>query len=225
MISRPLNAYERAIKSLEAEILNMGEDVNEILMLSMEGLINQDEDMCNRVIEMDDPIDDMDYDIEQKALEIISLQQPIEKDLRTLASAMRIIKELERIADYAVNIAQVSLRLRKKGQYFKPLVDIPRMADLALAMVNKSLKAYTQRDVRSARELDDDDTQVDKLFEYLYDELIDFMKNDCSLVDQASYLSLVARYLERVGDHAVNIAEMTIYMVTGERRPFDRVNE
>ncbi len=225
MISRPLNAYDRAIKSLQQEILSMGEEVNKILCLAMDGLKNQDEQKCHLVIEMDDAIDDMDYDIEQKTLAIIALQQAIEEDLRTLASAMRIIKELERIGDYAVNIAQVSLRLKEKGQYFKPLVDIPRMADLALAMVNKSLKAFTERDIESARELDRDDNRVDKLFEYLYDELIDFMKQDCNLVDQASYLSLVARYLERIADHAVNIGEMTIYMVTGERRPFNRRNE
>ncbi len=224
MIKR-MNAYDRAIQSLQQDILSMGDKVNRILELAMEGLKNQDQCKCQQVMDMDNEIDDMDYEIEEKALELISLQQPMADDLRTLASVLRIIKELERIGDFAVNIAQVSLRLKEKGQYFKPLVDIPRMAELAQAMVTKSLEAFTERDADKALEIDRDDDQVDKLFEYLYDELIEFMKKDSSLIGQASYLSLVARYLERIGDHAVNIAEMTIYMTTGERRPFERVHQ
>ncbi|MBO8169550.1 MAG: phosphate signaling complex protein PhoU [Thermoanaerobacteraceae bacterium] len=225
MMIKHVNAYDRAIRSLQQDIMEMGIKVNEALSMAMDGLKNQNECRCQQVIEMDDVIDDMDYDIEEKALELISLQQPMADDLRVLASALRIIKELERIGDYAVNIAEISIKLKEKGEYFKPLVDIPKMAELAQAMVTKSLEAFTEKNTARAREVNTDDEEVDSLFEALYDELIDFMKQDSSFVDQASYLSLVARYLERIGDHAVNIAEMTIYMVTGERRPFDRTHK
>jgi len=218
-MSRPLSAYDRALLELEQDILRMGDHVETSMVKALEALKRQDTVLAGQVIEGDTLTDDWSYDIEERALELISLQQPLEKDLRILATVMRVGRELERIGDYAVNIAEVALRLAGQGPYFKPLVDIPRMSELAQTMLRKSLEAFVTRKVETAKEVIASDDEVDRLFESLYEELVDYMKKGAQYVDQASYLALVARYLERVADHAVNIAEMVIFRETGVRRP------
>lgn len=219
-MQKPLSTYDRAILELEQDILHMGDYVSASVAKALEALKQQDVVLARQVIEGDTITDDWNYNIEEKALELISLQQPLDKDLRTLATAMRVGRELERIGDYAVNIAEIAIRLADKGPYFKPLVDIPRMSDLAQAMLHKSLNSFITRSIERAKEVMAADDEVDRLFEKLYEELIDYMKKGAQYVDQASYLSLVARYLERIADHAVNIAEMVIFRETGIRRPF-----
>ncbi|SMB99091.1 phosphate transport system protein [Thermanaeromonas toyohensis ToBE] len=218
-MSRPLSAYDRALLELERDILRMGDHVEASVAKALEALKQQDVVLARQVIEDDTLTDDWNYDIEERALELISLQQPLDKDLRILATVMRVGRELERIGDYAVNIAEIALRLAGQGPYFKPLVDIPRMSQLAQGMLRKSLEAFVTRKIETAKEVIASDDEVDRLFENLYEELVDYMKKGAQYVDQASYLALVARYLERVADHAVNIAEMVIFRETGVRRP------
>lgn len=219
-MNRPLNTYERALLQLENKLLELGDYVAEQADKALAALKSQDISIARQVVIGDDHADDMAHDIEMRSLDLISLQQPSGTDLRLLATVMRVSRELERIGDNAVNIAEAAERLTHLGPYFKPLVDIPHMSKLALAMLRKSLTALLEHDLKAAREVAAADDAVDYLFESLYNELVGYMKTGPEYVDQASYLSLVARYLERIADHTVNIAEMVIYRETGERRPF-----
>jgi phosphate transport system protein len=140
--------------------------------------------------------------------------------LRFLNAAMRISRELERINDYACDIAEAVLQLHQTVPFFKPLTDLTKMASLVQAMLAKSLKAHFEKDLAAAGQLDDDDCVVDEIFALLLRELVDYMKKAPECIEQASVILLVVRYLERIGDHVVNIAEMTIFMETEERHPF-----
>lgn len=219
-MNRILNAYDRALLDLQQNILHMGEYVASQLDQALKALKDQDRELARLVVEGDDVADDLAHDVEMSSLDLISLQQPAGDDLRTLATVMRVSRELERIGDYAVNIAEVAGRLAKLGPYFKPLVDIPHMSDLARAMLRRSLQALVDRNLEISGEVVAADDDIDRLFETLYDELVAYMKKGPEYVDQASYLALVARYLERIADHAVNIAEMVVYRETGRRRAF-----
>lgn len=219
MIKR-LSGYDRAIKSLYDELVQMGGAVDEMLSQAMQSLLAQDVRLANAVIDHDDRIDDWDYELERQALELILLQQPRDVDLRILASVMRITKDLERIADYAVNIAETAIRLSSHNACFKQSADINRMNEMAKSMLKKSIQACVERNTSLAQEVGEEDQMLDDFFTKVYDELINCMKEEPMYVEQASSLTMVARFLERIGDHAVNVAEMVIYMVTGERRPF-----
>ncbi|MGF7185786.1 phosphate transport system protein [Desulfitispora alkaliphila] len=221
-MERPLNTYEKAILNLQKDICSMGSEVSKLLKLALEALLEQDKDKANQIIQLENEIDDQDYEIEMRALELISLQQPLDEDLRVLAAVMRITKDLERIGDLAVNVAKTAIKLADSGAYFKPLIDIPKMAELTREMLEESLDSYLHNNIELALTINKKDDQVDRLFHKLYQELIDYMKANANYVEQASCFILVARYLERIGDHAVNIAEMTIYQLSGERRPFKK---
>jgi phosphate transport system protein len=219
-ILKHLNAYDRALIGIREQLLTMSQSVDQYLREAMISLYNQDAEKAKAVIEADEVIDTMEESLEIESLELISLQQPMDRDLRFLAAAMRISRELERVNDYACDIAKLTLGLQPKTSFFKPLVDLPHMAELVQAMMQKSLKAYTERNILLARQLDRDDDQVDQLFGLLMAELTGYMKKGPEYVDQASSLLLAVRYLERIGDHIVNIAEMVIFIDTAERHPF-----
>lgn len=215
-----INAYDLALIEINNKLLEMSELVGRQLVNAMVSFINRDSDIAAIVINSDDQVDTMEEALEMQSLELISLQQPIDRDLRFLAAAMRIGRELERVSDYACDIAQLILAFKDNDPYFKPLIDLPRMAELVQTMMRKSLKAYMEKNILLARQLDDDDNEVDQLFLTLHDELTNYMKKGPEFVDQASNMLLAARYLERIGDHVVNIAEMVIFTETGKRHPF-----
>ncbi|HBK67952.1 MAG TPA: phosphate transport system regulatory protein PhoU [Firmicutes bacterium] len=219
-MARIINAYDRALNKINEQLLTMCKLVDQRLTQAMKALMEQDEELAKEVVAGDDDIDLLDEKLEMGALELFSLQQPVDHDLRFLAATMRIGHELERIGDYACDIAEIVLSSQSKDPYFKPLVDVPLMGELVKTMMNKSIKAYIKGEPQIAWELDDDDWEVDDLFRRLLAELTDYMKKGPEYVDQARNLLLVARYLERIGDHIVNIAEMTIFSVSGERQPF-----
>ncbi|MGI6163512.1 MAG: phosphate signaling complex protein PhoU [Bacillota bacterium] len=215
-----LNAYDRRLEKLKQDLIKMGTTVQFRLEEAMAALILQDAERAKYIAESDDLVDDMDHALESQTLWLMLLQQPREEDLRVFSSTLRLTRELERIGDYAVDIAEIALVLSDSGDYFKPLEDIGKMGQKASSMLQDSLRAYVNSDLALATDVFRRDKMVDDLFNSLFDELMGYMKKEPRYVDQASYLSLVARHLERIGDHAVNVAEMVCYLKTGERRFF-----
>ncbi|BAS28483.1 phosphate signaling complex protein PhoU [Limnochorda pilosa] len=216
----PREAYENELQRLKEELLKMGGLVEELTALATRSLADQDEETARRVIRLDDVIDRMDDEIEERCMRLIALQQPLARDLRLIGGILKVVTDLERIADYGVNIAEITLRIAQEP-LIKPLIDIPRMAAMAQEMTRHSLDSLVRQDVRLAEEVCHADDPVDELYSSLFDELIGFVLEggEARRATQAINLIFVARYLERIADHATNIAERVIYIVTGERVP------
>jgi len=209
--------YEEKMKHLQDKLQQMGSLVEESIARSIEALKNQDLELAQAVITADDTIDNLEQEIEEKCLEVIATQQPMARDLRRVATLFKMINDLERMADYATSIAKITLRIADEP-LIKPLVDIPRMAVLSQKMVKESLDAYVREDVDLAVSVGADDDEVDKLFGQIFRELLTIMMENPRTITQATHLLFVGRWLERIGDHATNIAEEVIFLVTGEKR-------
>ncbi len=213
--------FEEQLDELQNDMLRLGRFVEEALGKALDALVNQDLALAKQVVLDDDFADDMNFGIQTRAMQLLALQQPMARDLRVVGSSLRIVIDLERIGDHAVDIAKVARSLAGQS-YFKPLVDIPRLGLLSRKMVNDSLNAFVAHDQDKAIQVARDDDAVDDLCDQLQNELIERMRNDPSLVEQATRLLLVARVLERTADHATNIAEQIYYVETGEMRQLGR---
>lgn len=195
----------------------MGVLVTTALEKAVQSLAQLDGQLAREVIDGDDVVDQMLLDIEQECLQLLALQQPMARDLRTIGSALKVVTDLERMADHATDIAKITLRL--EGQrLIKRLVHIPRMARLVEEMTREALEAYVNRDAERARKMIAMDDQVDEDYRQTFDEMLAIMQSQPENVRQATYILLAALYLERVADHATNLGEWTIYQVTGELR-------
>ncbi|HYH04053.1 MAG TPA: phosphate signaling complex protein PhoU [Bacillota bacterium] len=219
-MEKHINAYDLELFRVRDKLLLMSEKVGECLSEAMKAFLGQDNVLAQSILAGDDVIDKLDEEVEITSLNLISLQQPDDRDLRFLAAAMRIGHELERIGDYACDIAEAASYIKHQEPFFQSLVTLRRMADLVRAMLQKSLQAYMEKNLKSAAQMDDDDNEVDRIFLALFNMLTCCMKQNPEYIEQASAILLVARYLERIGDHVVNIAEMTIFSESGERHPF-----
>ncbi|MCZ8511911.1 phosphate signaling complex protein PhoU [Paenibacillus filicis] len=209
--------FHQSLDQLQETLLHMGKQVESMIFQAVDALARQDENLARRTIEADDQIDEMMIHIEENSLRLIALQQPMASDLRIISTALKIATDLERIADHAVDIAKICLRLNGEA-LVKPLVDIPRMAELTQAMLRESLLAYTERNVHRAATLAEKDDEVDKLYSGLANDLLKLMGSDIAVNRQLTQLLLTAHFLERVADHTTNIGEGVIYMVTGKRK-------
>ncbi len=216
-------SFDAQIRDLEQELLKMATFVEQMAADSLRALQEQDVALAEEVIRRDDMADQMDIDIEQRSMRLLALQQPMSKDLRTIATAMKITADLERIGDFSVDIARTAKTLAGEP-YFKPLVDIPRMGELTKKMVRDALTSFVRRDLQLVRQVCADDDAVDRMWYSLRDELMEFMRKDSNLVTQATHLLLVARYLERMADHATNVAERVDYMETGTLKQLARAH-
>ncbi len=205
--------FDEELKSLNAQILRMGAMTEEAIMDSVKALKQQDKEMALKVVNSDKRIDMMELEIEERCLEMLALHQPAAIDLRFITTALKLNNELERIADLAVDVAQRVLEIVDKP-LLKPLVDIPKLCVIAQNMVRQSIDAFVNRDIDLARNVVLSDSEADKLKSLVQNELInDFMAKDGSTAPRAVPLLLIARHLERMCDHATNIAEDVIYMV------------
>lgn len=208
-------AFDEQLQQLEQRLLEMGAFVETMMEEAMRALVEHDVNLAREVIRADDTADDMDIDIEQKCMRLLALQQPMSKDLRIIGTIMKVIADVERIGDYSVDIARTAIKLAEI-EYFKPLVDIPKMAGLVRELLHQALEALVQRDLDLVSEVIDGDDNIDKMWYALLEELEEMMQQRPEIVPQAVPLLLVARYLERIADHTVNIAERVAYMETGE---------
>ncbi|MBL0385502.1 phosphate signaling complex protein PhoU [Tumebacillus sp. ITR2] len=208
--------FHYALDELQHGILKMGVMVEEAIYLAVKSLATQDLKIAESVIQNDKQINDRMIEIESLCLKLLALQQPMASDLRVIGTAMKIVTDLERIGDHAVDIAKTTRRLSGEP-LVKPLVDTPRMADMIKEMLHEALNAYVKRDVELAKGLAAKDDEVDGLYKQIFNELQELMENDRSSVKQAIMLLMVCQYLERIGDHATNIGEWVIYMVSGDR--------
>jgi phosphate transport system protein len=210
-------SYKEEVESLRNDLLKMAHLVEKSIIKSVESLANKDIELARKIIADDDIIDDMEHDIEKRCLRLLALQQPMASDLRAIGTALKIITDLERMADHASDIAKITIRL--DGQpLIKPLIDIPRMANIAESMIHDVLTAFVEGDVELAEEVSKRDDDVDNLYAQIFRELLLIMMEDPRTITQATYLLFVAQYLERVADHVTNLSEWVIYMVTGERK-------
>jgi phosphate transport system protein len=208
--------YNQELEALRQQLLLMGKHVEQAIQSSVDSLCQQDGVLAKKVIDGDDVIDELEVDIEDKCLLLIARQQPLAGDLRIIGTCLKITTDLERMGDHATDIAEIATRLGKQS-LIKPLVDIPVMAGLAQKMLHNSLEAYINLDIALAEQISLDDDEVDHIYNRLFRELLTYMMEDPSTISQATQLLFVARYLERVADHATNVAEWVVYLVTGQR--------
>lgn len=193
----------------------MGQEVEAMLQGAVACLRALDTQQAEHWILQDEKVNALEGQVNEICVRLIVTQQPVARDVRKIVSAMKISTDLERMADLAVNIAKVVKRI--DGPLMKPLIDVPQMADLTMRMVQLGLKAYSEEDVNTAKKLATMDDEIDHLLKKVVKELLELMKLDPKLTDQGMQLSFVARYIERIADHATNIGEHVLYIVNGER--------
>ncbi|MDF9407015.1 MAG: hypothetical protein A4E52_00724 [Pelotomaculum sp. PtaB.Bin013] len=209
--------FDQALSELQQDILQMGIFVEDSIARAVESLAKQDLSLAQSVIDGDVQIDDQEMLIEDKCLKLIATQQPLAKDLRRIAAGLMIITDLERMGDLACDIAKIARRIADQP-LIKPLIDIPRMAQLAQTMVKEALDAYVREDVELALKMAADDELVDSLHNQVFRELLVYMMENPKIINQATALLFASRHLERIADHATNIGERIVYLVTGERK-------
>ena len=207
--------FHEELEGLKQTLLAMGALVEDQIRRVMRALVERDDGLAQAVIEGDRQVNTYDVEVDEKCVELLALHQPAAGDLRFITTAMKIVTDLERIGDQAVNIAQRAIELNREPQ-LKPYIDLPRMAESAARMVKESLDAFVNRDTALARQVCAEDEAVDALKEQVFRELLTFMMEDARTIPRAIRLILISRFLERVADHATNIAEMVVYMVEGK---------
>lgn len=211
------NSFDFKLDKLNDEIIKMGEIVKRQIELSVESLVNRDVELAMSVIKEDDIVDELQRKIEDRCIKLIAAEQPLARDLRLIFTASKIVTDLERMADHAVDIAKIGIKIRKEKP-IKPLEHILKMDEIVKEMLEDSLKSYVKRDVEKCYEISKRDDEIDLMYSYILKEMIPLMKSDKNKINQAMQLLFICKYLERLGDHITNICEWTIYLVTGEQK-------
>src|SRR5262245_19459103 len=204
--------FHEELETLKQTLLAMGGLVEDQIRRAVRALVERDGDLAQDVIDRDREVNTYDVEVDEKCVELLALHQPAAGDLRFITTAMKIVTDLERIGDQAVNIAQRTLELNPEPQ-LKPYVDLQRMAENAHRMVKESLDAFVSRDTELARLVCGHDANIDALKEQVFREILTYMMEDPETIPRAIRLILVSRFLERVADHATNNAEMVVDIV------------
>ena len=207
--------FKQKISDIKDDVLKMGALVEDIIETAVTALRTQDVDLAGKIYDKDDEIDQLELDIEKECMMLLALQQPLAKDLRTIASALKIITDLERMGDNAVNIAKVTLEIGKTP-IMKPLVDIPKMASITQEMIKLSLEAFVNEDMALAEKVVERDEEVDGLYDRVINDILEIISEKKEFTKQGIKLMFIGRYLERMADHSTNICERTIYMISGD---------
>ncbi len=207
--------FDEELAGLKEKILLMGSKVEESIRLAMKSIVDRDSKLARRVMQSDRDINDLEIEVDEVCHKLLALHQPMAGDMRFITSSMKINSDLERMGDLAVNICERALTLNEVAP-LKPLIDIPHLASIAQEMVKVSLDSLVNRDAAMARKVCERDDEVDNLNDQLIRELISYMLEDRVNIKRALDLILVSRYLERIADHATNVAEDVIYMVMGK---------
>ncbi len=204
--------FQKELEELKENLLKMATLVEEAIRDSVQSLVQRDSSLAQKTFKGEDRINALENEIDEMCLRLLALRQPMAADLRFITSAMKIITDLERMGDQAVNIAERAISLNQEPQ-LKPYIDIPRMAEITQSMVKDVLDAFVNRDSKLARLVCERDDMVDGLNDQVFRELLTYMMSDPKTITRAVHLMIVSRCLERIADHATNIAEDVIFMV------------
>lgn len=208
-------SFVEELEVLEKDLQEMGKVVKNMLCNSLKALLEKNEELAEEVIDMDDIVDRYNWDIEDRCLKLLALQQPMAHDLRMIAAAMKIISDIERMGDYCVDIAKFSLDLMK---YPTLLINptLVQMFELVKKIISDSLEAFINKDVNFILEVVEEDEEIDHAYHRIYDEIVEEIENAPQTAPRGIKLLMMARYLERIADHVTNVAERIYYMETGE---------
>ena len=205
---------QEELEQLKTQLLVMAGAAEEQVSAAVLSLVDRDYKLAERVLSGDDPINQFHLELDERCFQLLALHQPMATDLRIVVSAVKINSDLERIGDFAINVAEAALRYLRHPAV-KPLIDIPKMADVAQGMLRDALNAYVQQDTVLAEAVLDRDDTLDGLKDQVFRELLSFMLSNPTITEPALELILISRHLERIGDHATNIAEEAIFIVSG----------
>lgn len=211
------NQFEAQLQLLNTQLIEMGALIESAIASAVKALVHKDGDEARQAILFDSEVDDKEKEIESLCLKLLLQQQPVAKDLRLISAALKMITDMERIGDQASDISEITLLLLDTP-YVKKLEDIPRMAEETTKMVGDSIDAFVRHDLALAASVIEHDDVVDDLFVKIKLDLIELIHRDPSTSEQAMDLFMVAKYLERIGDHATNIAEWVVFSITGEHQ-------
>ena len=212
-MERVVRHFQEELEALQARLLEMGGLAEERVRAALQGLVTRDTAVIERVMRGDEPINELHIEVDNRCFTLLALYQPMATDLRSIVAAVKINTDLERVGDLAVNIAEAAQRYTNHAPV-KKLIDIPQMGEIAQVMLRDSLDAFVKRDTTLAKRVLNEDDRLDALKTLVFRELLACMLEDGATVEPALDLILISRHLERIGDHATNIAEDVIFMVS-----------
>ena len=213
------NRFDRELALLHNELIEMGNLIEQAIEFAVSALIKRDSQKAEQAIEFDREVDEKEREIERHCLKLLLQQQPVATDLRAISTALKMITDMERIGDQAADISEITIRIATEEEnYVTEMEHIPNMAKATIHMVKESINAFVKNDLQLAQEVIEYDDVVDRLFNKVKEELITLIQSGVTNVEQPVDYLMIAKYFERIGDHAVNVAEWVIFSITGEHK-------